>query len=201
MIREEAPRRIVESWRRMVEEDFAREPLSRDELSTARDGAARHGGQTIDAHPFLAYGSTLLISIVTREYLALLQLGDGDIITVAADDSVERPLPNDPRLIANETTSISGDQAWRNFRTALIPLTEVPIHMVLLSTDGYANSYAGDSAFFRVVTDILGNLYRAGVERVQQELPNWLLDATNRGSGDDISAALLYRELPRTGAP
>ena len=194
MIREEAPQKLVERWQRLVEGDLAVEPLSADEISRSDEAAEPHAS-SIESHALLAYGSTLLICIATDLYIALLQVGDGDIVSVDAEGKAVRPLPNDPRLIANETTSLSGEQAWRNFRTGFIPLAETPIQMVLLSSDGYANSYAGDSAFFRVVTDILGNISRAGVERVKQELPSWLQDATNRGSGDDISAGLLFQEL------
>ena len=186
----DAPRQIVDLWRRSVEEDIAREPLSQPDLEAAGPDSA----ERLARDPLLAYGTTLLLCLVSPRYVAFLQLGDGDTLTVAPGGEVGRPLPPDPRLIANETTSMSGDGAWGNFRTRIQDLSESPIDLILLSTDGYSNSFRDDADFLKVGADILANINMAGIEKVSETLPAWLQEATNRGSSDDISAALLVRE-------
>jgi serine/threonine protein phosphatase PrpC len=186
---QDAPEEIVQNWRQFVVEDLEREPLTAAEIETASE----QGGEKLGDNPFVTYGTTLLLCAATESCAAFLQLGDGDTVTVTAAGEVGRPLPPDPRLIANETTSMSGDAAARNFRTGVQDLRLAPIDLILLSSDGYSNSFRDDVAFTQVGSDILQNLKTAGVEKVRQTLPAWLEEATTRGSGDDISAALLFR--------
>lgn len=75
-----------------------------------------------------------------------LQLGDGDLLTVAASGEVERP-----------------------------PL-------ILAATDGYANSFRDETSFHQVAQDLWG--------MVRDE-------ASRQGSGDDITAGLIWRHLIR----
>jgi serine/threonine protein phosphatase PrpC len=185
----EGPLEIVRTWRRIVEEDLERQPLTQTEI----EGAGSAGAKRLPADPVLAYGTTLLLCVAGQSHVAFLQLGDGDSITVTPSGQVSRPLPADPRLIANETTSLSGEDAWKNFRTGVEDLSASPLALILLSTDGYSNSFRDDESFRRVGSDILQNLTRAGIEKVRETLPAWLEEATSRGSSDDISAVVLFR--------
>jgi hypothetical protein len=125
--------------------------------------------------------------------LLFLQLGDGDILTVMEDGQVLRPMPRDPRLIANETTSLCMDDAWREMRCHFQTLSGQPPALVLVSTDGYANSFVNEAAFLRVGSDILEMLCERGVRAVSSDIPSWLREASEAGSGDDITLGVLYR--------
>jgi hypothetical protein len=65
--------------------------------------------------------------------------------------------------------------------------------LILVATDGYANSFVNDAAFLRVGSDILDILRRDGAQVVQDSLGDWLREASDAGSGDDITVGLLYR--------
>ena len=65
----------------------------------------------------VAYGSTLLVAVVTEEFLVCFQLGDGDILAVSnATGVAERAVPKDETLIANETTSLCQEEGQRYMR-------------------------------------------------------------------------------------
>jgi serine/threonine protein phosphatase PrpC len=140
------------------------------------------------------YGSTLLAILITPEFLLFLQLGDGDILTVANDGIVTRPIPKDKRLIANETTSLSTPHAWREVQVVFQPLLEELPTLILLSTDGYANSFVSEQDFLKVGVDYLELIREQGLEQVAFHLDEWLTDASIRGSGDDITLGLAFRD-------
>src|SRR6185437_6107909 len=130
-------------------------------------------------------------------FLAFWQIGDGDVVTVSADARVGRPLRGDERLIANETTSLCSDDAWRLFRVAIYGTTSP---MILVSSDGFANSFADEPGFFQFGSDVLRIVVNEGLDAVNEMLPGWLEEMTRRGSGDDISLGMICRpsELPRS---
>jgi hypothetical protein len=139
-----------------------------------------------------AYGSTLLIAILSASTLGLLQLGDGDIVVGTRGRGSHRPLPDDARLIANETTSLCLDSAVADFRLAAIDLAVDPIDVVLLATDGYGNSFLDQDWPSTVGAEFL-SLYESEThEGVGRELPGWLADSA-AVAGDDTTAALAFR--------
>ena len=140
-----------------------------------------------------AYGTTLIAALaVGRELVLLLQCGDGDVLAVAGDGTVDRPLPADERSFGNETASLCLPEAWTEFRSRLLDAGDLP-DLLLLATDGYANSYAGDEAFRDVARDLLVAVGRDGGEAVGAALPAWLGETSAGGSGDDITVGLMVR--------
>ncbi|MEP6903251.1 MAG: protein phosphatase 2C domain-containing protein, partial [Actinomycetota bacterium] len=122
-------------------------------------------------------------------------LGDGDILNAAADGEVTKPLPEDARLLANETTSMCLPKAENDFRFSIQMISaEQSPAMILLSTDGYLNSFSSEAGFFQAATDIL-EMLRAedGFNDVNINLKAWLEEATRMGSGDDSTVAVIYR--------
>ncbi|MBN2006490.1 MAG: protein phosphatase 2C domain-containing protein, partial [Anaerolineae bacterium] len=110
---ERLPGEIVRRWRAAVGRHLKDNPITEEELETLekrRDPKAR---RVIEKDPQVAYGATLLSVLITSGFILYLQLGDGDILTVADNAEVTRPMTRDPRLIANETTSLCMTDAWR----------------------------------------------------------------------------------------
>lgn len=175
------PAEITRRWRTAVADDLATNPLSHD---------YRH-------EPAVAYGATLVCALLGPDYLLCLQLGDGEILT-AARESAEavQPIAADPALIANETTSLCQPEAERHFRVRFQTFDGPPPALILLATDGYPNSFATPEGFRQVATDLLAILDAEGVESVMQSLPGWLEEASQQGSGDDVSVAILYSPPP-----
>lgn len=182
------PSEIVRRWRAAVSDDCATSPLSDD---------YRH-------EPVVAYGATLVCVLLGPDYLLCLQLGDGEILTASRDSTeVSQPIAADATLIANETTSLCQPEAEQNFRVRFQAFDQSqPPALILLATDGYPNSFATPEGFRQVATDLLAILDQDGVESVAAALPGWLEEASQFGSGDDVSVAILYApQPPRHAAP
>jgi len=139
----------------------------------------------------IAYGATLIVAAVTERFALYLQLGDGEILTVSESGEVTRPLTRDDRLFGNETTSLCAPDAWRDFRVSFQPLTNSYPALILLSTDGYPNSFRHESGFLKVGSDILNIIREHGLAMVNDNLAGWLSDSTRAGSGDDITLGIL----------
>jgi hypothetical protein len=189
---ERLPGEIVRRWRAAVTRHLADHPITEEDLETLekrRDPKAR---RSIEKDPPVAYGATLLSVLITSGFILYLQLGDGDILTVADNGEVTRPMTRDPRLIANETTSLCMNEAWREVQIKFQALYGPHPALILLSTDGYANSFVNENAFLKVGSDILDILRSDGFEVVEQNLSGWLEDASQSGSGDDITMGIVF---------
>lgn len=138
------------------------------------------------------FGSTLLAVLATEHYLLCTQLGDGDILLVNQNGSVERPMPPDERLFANETTSLCMSDAWRDMRTEVRHIFDDPPALIVVATDGYSNSFVDDEAFLKVGPDYLALIREQGLPGVVATLEASLAEVSRRGSGDDISVGLLF---------
>jgi len=173
------PRALVREWSKAVAEDLKTDPLSPGELVG------------LDAESLVAYGATLLVAAVTERFVLYLQLGDGEILAVSDSGEVVRPLTKDERLFGNETTSLCASEAWRDFRVSFQPLTQSPPALILLSTDGYPNSFRDEAGFLQVGSDILRLIRENGLASVNDQLAGWLRDSTRAGSGDDVTLGIL----------
>lgn len=190
---ESLPRAIVRRWRDAVANHLSTVPLTREELDNlgAKEGAERRNQVVLD--PILAYGTTILAVLVEKSFIVYLQLGDGDILAVLDSGEVLRPLPPDERLFANETTSLCIPDAWCDFRVRFEVLAGLPPALILVSTDGYANSFRDEKGFLAVGTDILEIARSSGLGEVNRNLQTWLLEASQTGSGDDITLGIICR--------
>ncbi len=171
------PRALVREWLEAVTNHLDQEPLSESELGLS-DGS-------------IAYGATLLVTAVTEKFAFYLQLGDGEILVVSEGGDVSRPMSKDERLFGNETTSLCAPDAWRDFRVSFHPFSQLPPALVLLSTDGYPNSFRHESGFLQVGSDLLKMIHDDGLASVRDNLSRWLSDSTQAGSGDDVTLGIL----------
>ena len=167
------PRALVRKWVELVIEHWNSDPLGGDEPE------------------IVAYGATLLVAAVTEQFALFLQLGDGEILTVSEGGEVTKPLTKDDRLFGNETTSLCAPEAWRDFRVSFQPFVQSPPALILLSTDGYPNSFLHESGFFKVGSDILDMIRENGLAFISENLEGWLSDSTRAGSGDDVTLGIL----------
>ncbi|GAP94459.1 PP2C family serine/threonine-protein phosphatase [Leptolyngbya sp. NIES-2104] len=188
------PQQIVEQWRRSVMNHVSQHPFTaaeweRLEVQELWQGESR---SQIEQDPTIAYGATLLMVVITKKFALYLQIGDGDILCVHSDGTIQHPLPPDPRLMANRTISLCTPQVWKEGRFKLIE-TALPA-MILASTDGYANSYATDEDFQQIGADYLRKIRKEGFDHVLANLPLILQETSRRGSGDDVTLGVMYLE-------
>jgi hypothetical protein len=184
----ELPTALVAEWRRRVATDLAERPLSSAEASA------------VGADPLLAYGTTLLVVLVRDRDAVALQLGDGDVVTAWADGEVRAPMPPEPRNVGGQTTSLCLSDAASSFRTMSLDRRGEPPALVLLSSDGYGNSFADPQWHQRVLTDVLEQRGRDGVESIAERLPRWTAESARVG-GDDTTVAVVFHTGARFDAP
>jgi serine/threonine protein phosphatase PrpC len=191
---EKLPQVLVERWERTVKEELVKRPISEVELTEVEKKGGVTARSEVELNPLLAYGATLLAALVTDSFIIYLQIGDGDILTVFETGEVLRPLPGDERLFGNETTSLCSKNAWKDFRIEIQPLSGGSPALILLSTDGYANSFRDEAGFLKVGTDFLDIIRSNGLDEVNRSLETWLTEASQYGSGDDVTVGIICRK-------
>lgn len=185
---------IVRSWKNEIQEHFKNNPFDEEEMrKTGATGSQAHDSIE-DQSIYLAYGATLLVVTITDSYILYLQIGDGDILAVGHDgESVELPIPPDASMVGNETASLCLPGAQNLFRSNFWNLEDRRPSLIAVSTDGYSNSFADTASFQKIGPDFLTLIRTHGVEHVCREVESWLDNASERGSGDDITLGLMVR--------
>ena len=82
------------------------------------------------------------------------------------------------------------------FRTYFQPTAAHLPALIMLATDGYANSFASDKDFLLAAHDYLAIVRAAGRRSqatLRRELAEWLRATSAQGSGDDISVGIIYQ--------
>ncbi len=189
---ESLPRVLVRHWANAVADHVSRKAFTRAERSRLEEEGIDKRRQ-VALNPVLAYGATVLSVAVTESVVVYLQLGDGDILTVSEAGEVSRPLPKDERLFGNETTSLCMPKAWCEIRMSFQVLGRHQPALIMLSTDGLANSFPTEEAFVKVGSDILDAIRSDGPDHVDENLESWLNEYSRRASGDDITLGILCR--------
>jgi serine/threonine protein phosphatase PrpC len=195
-LQQELPQQLVQTWQDQVFEDLEAHPFTPTELQKLQTKDGEAACERLHHNPLLAYGATLLTVVVTPQFILYLQLGDGDILCVDAQGQPHRPLPVDPNLIANETTSLCMPHAWDWLRLSLTPTQAAPQlipQLILVSTDGYSNSFVSEADFCQVGPDYFYMLQEQGFADVLSQLPSILQETSQQGSGDDITLGVIAR--------
>ncbi len=186
---------IIETWKKEVLDHFEKNPI----LETERERLISKNGFSPDINnnlsdPILFYGTTLLAAGVSDSLIILLQLGDGDILTVDPLGKVSQPMPHDDNLFADETTSLCLPNAEQYMRYVVLEPQTNQTKLLLISTDGYSKSFIKDSDFLEVGPDFLELLENEGIATVENNLKKWLDETSRLGSGDDITLGIIYHE-------
>jgi hypothetical protein len=182
---------IVDGWMASVAEDLAADPFS------PAEARHRHPGDD----PVIAYGSTLLVAVLTGRWLLLAQIGDGDILVVGSDGRASAPVPLDPAIQGSYTTSLCQPDALSRFRVAVADLDGPAVAVLLLATDGFGNAQAVEPWHQAVGADLLAFVREHGAGWLGEQLPGWAARcASAQGSGDDTTLALLARAGTGGGA-
>ncbi|HEX8492204.1 MAG TPA: PP2C family serine/threonine-protein phosphatase [Pyrinomonadaceae bacterium] len=194
-IRERLTVEFIKRWRALVAADLKREPFREEEFERMIEKDGEGARRLVEANPHLAYGATSLSFLLTPTYALYLQLGDGEMITVSEQGEIKQPLPEDARLLANETTSLCLDKAADDFLFAVHPHGEEDLPaLILMTTDGYYNSFSTTAGFHQVGTDLIQMLREEdGFDTVNRSVKGWLEEATTAGSGDDCTLAIICR--------
>jgi serine/threonine protein phosphatase PrpC len=182
---------LTRVWKDRVETQIAQNPFGVDDLEKLKGNGK--GFQSVEVNPWLAYGTTIMSVLVTDTFIVYLQLGDGDILTVSAQAEVARPFLKDGRFLANETTSLCMSDADQEVRIGFAETVTGCPALILLCTDGYSNSFRDDENFLKIGSDLFEVIQREGLSVVHTNLNRWLNQASQGGSGDDITLGIVCR--------
>ncbi|HEY7046215.1 MAG TPA: protein phosphatase 2C domain-containing protein [Jatrophihabitantaceae bacterium] len=178
---------FISDWRRRVDQHLAGNPLT--PADAAADAAWR-------ANARMAYGTTALLCRITQDAVAVVRIGDGDVIAVATDGRARRLVAPEPRSDGS-TESISHPDAQRAALSLAIPAAAAPI-LMLLATDGFDNAYPAEDSMLRAATE-LAELRRDSGRPIGSDVLNrWAREAADV-SGDDATVAAIWIETAATG--
>jgi len=204
-IKEWLCRDIYRKWLEYVQRDIESSPFSEEEKNLLQSKMTEPKTPSIvpDKKDVIAYGSTLLTTVIHETFILFIQLGDGDILVINKDGSIDKPIPDDTRFIGTETTSLCLPEAWYEFKVRLNEISnnaDYPL-MILVSTDGLSGSWrerpSPDHGINKFGMDIVTNICEnpdgisAGLAVVEESLPDWLTNISKTGIGDDITAGLI----------
>lgn len=171
------PRRIGKRWREAVIADAS--------FRLADTMGDHHDDSAI----LRRYGTTLLAAIVVGNMLLVGQIGDGEVLIVRQGNSVDFPLAGQSEDAGIVTDSLCSEGAFRLWRTASLDCAQGCL--ILLATDGLVNAFADDTQLDMFARSMRERVIEHGLVNVANSLPGWLDYYSDRGSGDDITLALL----------
>jgi len=185
--------KIVFEWYNLVKKDFESEPFSPKEtknLSKKEEAKANKSFIT-------AYGATLLCTIITDNFIYFIQLGDGDVTVIEKSGKSYSLFPKDKYHFANETSSLCTPKSFTEFKFDCLDIRNDSSFknspaLIMLSTDGYSNSFSENDGILKAGMDILKAAFNHGPSLVEEKIENWLSITSKNGSGDDISAAIAF---------
>jgi len=141
----------------------------------------------------LLYGTTLMGVVISPQIIFAMQIGDGDIAFI--DESGVSKLVETGNHLGVETYSLADRDAWkksvvsvRRFET----IAQVPSFAIILTTDGFANSYMNDNAYSDALIGYFNAIKENGADAVERNLEQWLEETSGDGCGDDITMIIAW---------
>ena len=177
----EVPRHLVRQWKQHVLQDDSSQGC--------------HPASTVEDNDAIIqrYGATILGALTTDKGSVFWQLGDGDLILVNDNGVVSHPIDRQSDYIGTETDSLCLDSAEGAFRVSVQIGESHRDSLILLATDGVANSFIDDDAFQSFVRAISEYARGPRRETLSSSVPRWIARCSSY-SGDDVSLSVL---LPR----
>jgi|WetSurMetagenome_2_1015567.scaffolds.fasta_scaffold111851_2 serine/threonine protein phosphatase PrpC len=167
------PRRATRRWREIVRIDAGQREIP---LSPA-------GGPD----DYARYGSTLITALIVADTILIGQIGDGDIVLVRPDGTIEFPIPCDTCLVGMATQSLSSRDAHLLWRTATLDRGTGGV--LIAATDGVSDSFDGSEGieFQKFIKSLVARVNEFGIESVAGSMDAWLDRYSELASGDDMT--------------
>ncbi|MFA6331382.1 MAG: PP2C family serine/threonine-protein phosphatase [Methanoregula sp.] len=169
------PRRTTRRWRESVQDDAGRRQIS---LNPS-------GSQ--GPEDYVRYGTTLISALIIGDSILIGQIGDGDVVLVRPDGTIECPIPGDTHLVGSETHSLSSRDAHLLWRTATLDRGAGGV--LIAATDGVSDSFDGSEGeeFLKFVKSLIARVNEFGIENVAGSMKTWLDRYSELASGDDMT--------------
>lgn len=188
---------IINEWNELVRNHFSDNPFESD---TRFESLGEDDKRSLRSSYVKAYGSTFIAAVLTDKYLLVLKLGDGNVCALNGQykvcllDKIRRELADD-QLQFNLTTSLCNSDAAKSFKHCIITLNKTnKINAVLLSSDGVINSFSTEEAYIAFVENVFKGFQEQKLGDAKQELMDFLPELSKKGSGDDLSIAIIVEK-------
>lgn len=189
-------RSIIHSWNEEVINNYTEIPLNTDERWEA---LSDNDKKSLERNAVKAYGTTFIASVITKDFCFVIKLGDGNANLILNDKSVFSPEElADDLLQFNITTSMCNSDAdimFRHYFCNISSEDENSVVGVLLSSDGVINCFRSEEAYYSFVENVYYAYGEESVENARNELEGVLNVFSERGSGDDLSIAIIRGEM------
>ena len=177
---------IISEWNDLVESDYADNPFTDEELEQVNPRMRfRYAiGEKIEC----AYGTTMLVNVITDDFWFGIHIGDGECVSVDAENNFEHPIPHDDNCVFNYTTSICDRTAIYNMRHHFS--TKLP-KALFIASDGVDNCFENHDKLHDFYSTVLKSFDSYSEMEAIIELLDYLPKMSQKGSGDDISLGII----------
>ena len=179
-------RAIVDRWNQTVAAHFQENPLTEAELLNAGNLKESYIQGRRISH---IYGATLIAFLRSKDYLLLLQKGDGHAVLIDRQGRIDdRVIPWDDRCYLNVTTSLCDMDASDTFTYCILRNGEVEdIAAVMLGSDGVEDSFSNPDLMGAYYGLLAVECIENGEEATNMAMLDDLAEMSKYGSKDDIS--------------
>lgn len=186
---------ILLKWNQRIDEDVSIHPFTEDEVEKVADKyRTKYLHREAVEH---AYGCTLLIAIITKDYYLAIRNGDGQCVSVDRSGCFCTPIPWNDNCEFNVTTSLCDNEAIENFRYYYS--SDLPA-AIFIGSDGVDDSYSSIEELYNLYRNICLKALHEGTDVIPEYLEMLLPEITKRGSTDDVSIAGLINTSSLTDA-
>lgn len=142
--------------------------------------------------PAELFGTTLMGTVIGRDFIYAFQIGDGDISYI--DDELVEHFIEPDHFLGTETYSLSNREPWKHAKSRFQMLdNRESAFMMMITTDGFANCYASDQIYLDTCRDYYESIKQYGPSRISEEIKKWLSSMSEEASGDDITLIAVGR--------
>lgn len=186
---------ILLRWNTRVDADVSDNPFTPEEVEKVADKYKNRylNGDAVEH----AYGATLIVAIVTKDFFLAIRNGDGQCVAADREGVFTTPIPWNDNCEFNVTTSLCDHEAIDNFRYCYS--TELPA-AVFVGSDGVDDSYTSVEELFHLYRSLCLRALDEGVETTEEYVAMLLPEITRRGSTDDVSISGLINVQMLQGA-
>lgn len=180
---------IVAQWNQYVYADIKAYPIKEEEYERSQTlfSIYQKGMYLTNI-----YGSTMIAGLVTPEYIVLFQQGDGTLVVLEEDGTIDDPMPEDDLCIRNLTTSLCDKDAAKRMRYVYMDRKEKDPIAMIAATDGVERSFGDNIHLSAFYAELFYELSELDEEEVGAYLANLLPQISQRGSQDDVTMAGLF---------
>lgn len=180
---------IVAQWNQYVYADIKAYPIKEEEYERSQTLSSIYQKGMYLTN---IYGSTMIAGLVTPEYIVLFQQGDGTLVVLEEDGTIDDPMPEDDLCIRNLTTSLCDKDAAKRMRYVYMDRKEKDPIAMIAATDGVERSFGDNIHLSAFYAELFYELSELDEEEVGAYLANLLPQISQRGSQDDVTMAGLF---------